>query len=467
MRKESTDVVIVGSGFAGLSAAIEAKKAGATVRIIEKMAGYGGNSVISDGVMAAAGTDMQKRAGISDSPDLMFEDMMKAGLGLNHPELVRKVTDNSKETFAWTIDYLGVEYLDRVDQFGGHSVPRCYTTHNRSGSGIVKPLMAKVRELGMDVQNRMLLKRIIRDDTGRVTGILAKNGFDYPDMESGNDRLIQADKAVVLATGGYAGDIVFRAAQDPRLTEAIGSTTKPSTTAEALKEALRNGAAPIHLSWIQLGPWASPDESMYGAAPDFSGYVAFPYGIMIDPSTGKRFVNELADRRTRADAILNLGKPCIAIADEEGVRISGRAIDHCVEKGVVKKFQKLRNFVDCYGLPLESVEASIETYNRSVDKGMDEAFGKPILEGAKPLVHPPYYGVRLWPKVHYTMGGVGINQDAQVMDVDQKPIEGLYAAGEVTGGVHGACRLGSCAITECLVFGRIAGRNAAFTEKSG
>ena len=461
MWDESTDVVIVGSGFAGLAAAIEAKNLGASVIILEKMKGYGGNSVISDGVMAATGTEMQKQAGISDSSDLMFEDMIRAGLGLNHPELVREVTDHPRETFEWTIDYLGVEYLDRVDQFGGHSVPRCYTVHNRSGSGIVKPLMTKVRELGMDVRNRTLLKRIIRNDTGRVNGILAKEGFNYPDMESGNERCIQADKAVVLATGGYAGDIAFRAAQDPRLTETIGSTTKPSTTAEALKEALKIGAAPIHLSWIQLGPWASPDESMYGVAPDFSGYVAFPYGIMIDPSTGKRFVNELADRKTRADAILNLGNPCIAIADDEGVKISGRNIDHCIDKGVVKKFQNLKDVVDCYGLSFESVEETIETYNRSVEKGKDEAFGKPILKGARPLNHPPYYGVRLWPKVHYTMGGVGIDTDARVVDLDQKPIGGLYAAGEVTGGVHGACRLGSCAITECLVFGRIAGRNAA------
>ena len=113
MWNESVDVVIVGSGFAGLSAAIEAEKAGVTVLILEKMGGYGGNSVISDGVMAAAGTEVQKRAGISDSPDLMFEDMMKAGLGLNHPELVRTVTENSDEIFEWTVDYLGVEYRDR------------------------------------------------------------------------------------------------------------------------------------------------------------------------------------------------------------------------------------------------------------------------------------------------------------------------------------------------------------------
>ena len=183
--------------------------------------------------------------------------------------------------------------------------------------------------------------------------------------------------------------------------------------------------------------------------------------------TGKRFINELADRKIRADAILNVGQPCIAIADETGVRVSGHRIDHCLEKGVVKKFNTLKDVADCYLLPLAALEKTIENYNRSVENGKDEAFGKPILKDAKPLAHPPYFGIRLWPKVHYTMGGVGINKNAQVLDLDNRPIEGLFAAGEVAGGVHGACRLGSCAITECLVFGRIAGRNAALGEKSG
>jgi flavocytochrome c len=465
MWNESADVIIVGSGFAGLSAAIEARKAGASVLIMEKMGGYGGNSVISDGVMAAAGTEMQKQAGISDSPELMFEDMMRAGLGLNHPDLVQTVTESSKETFEWTIDYLGVRYKTRVDQFGGHSVPRSYTTHNRSGSAIMKALLAKVRELGMDVRTRMLLKNILKDAAGKITGVRVRDGFRYPDTESGRDIQIQAKSAVVLASGGFAADISFRSVQDPRLTEKIGITTKPYSTAEALKEALRIGATPVHLSRIQLGPWASADEQGYGIGSDFSGYVAFPYGIMVHPDTGRRFINELADRKIRADAILKIGRPCIAIADETGVRVSGQGIDHCLKKGVVKSFNTLKDLADCYQFPLAPLEKTIKNFNRSVENGKDEAFGKPILKGAKPLTKPPYFGIRLWPKVHYTMGGVNIDNNSRVLDLDNRPIKGLFAAGEVTGGVHGACRLGSCAITECLIFGRIAGRNASLLRE--
>ena len=154
---EAVDMVVVGSGFAGLAAAIEAKNAGASVTILEKMKAPGGNSIISDGGIAAAGTPMQEKVGIADSPELMYEDMLKAGLGLNHPALAREVAESSNEVFQWTIDYLGVEYLDRVDQFGGHSVPRCYTPLNISGATIIKRQLAKARELGMEVRMQMAI----------------------------------------------------------------------------------------------------------------------------------------------------------------------------------------------------------------------------------------------------------------------------------------------------------------------
>ena len=113
-----------------------------------------------------------------------------------------------------------------------------------------------------------------------------------------------------------------------------------------------------------------------------------------------------------------------------------------------------------YNIPAHPLVDTVNGYNQGIDRQDKDAFGKELAK-AQRIDRPPFYAIRLWPKVHYTMGGVGIDTDARVVDLDQKPIEGLYAAGEITGGVHGACRLGSCAITECLVFGRIAGRNAA------
>jgi flavocytochrome c len=416
--------------------------------------------------MAAAGTSVQAKAGIEDTPELMYQDMLKAGLGLNHPELVKIVTDRSNLIRQWTIDYLGVCYKDRVDQFGGHSVPRCYTTTNNSGADIIKKLLVKVEDQGMQVRRQACLKRILTDVHGAVRGVAVLEGCGFPQAGSGRIKRIKANKAVVLASGGFGSDIAFRTVQDPRLTAEVGTTNHDGATAEALTAALEIGAGSLQLSLIQLGPWASPDEKGYGVGPDFSSYIAFPYGLMVDPATGKRFVNELADRKTRADAILNIGHPCIGIADAEGVRQSGRQIDRCLKRGVVKAFDTLEHLAAAFNIAYKNLDKTARSFNTFVTHKKDEDFGKPILQGAEPLAHPPYYGIRLWPKVHYTMGGIHINPRAQVIGLTRKPIRGLYAAGEVVGGVHGASRLGSCAITDCLIFGRIAGQNAA-TDSQG
>ena len=458
---EAADVVIIGSGFAGLAAAIEAAHAGASVIILEKMKGRGGNSVISDGLVAAAGSVLQVEQGIEDTPQDMFDDMLKAGLGLNHPDLVKLLVEKSAATLQWTMDELGVQYQPKVTQLGGHSRPRSHTTSTQSGSIIIRQMLAKIKALGMMVRSRVYFERFIQDDTGAIVGVKIRDGYKFPEANSGSEKFIKATKAVVLATGGFASDVDFRSIQDPRLNKEIDTTNKRATTSEALKEALRIGAAPVHLSCIQLGPWASPDERMYGFGPLFASYVAMPYGLMVDPTTGKRFVNELADRKIRADAILDLGKPCIGIADSQGVLTSGQNIEKCLKRKVVKRFESLKQLADHYGIPEKKIEETVEEYNKYVLQKQDKAFEKPILEGAQPLIEAPFHGIRMWPKVHHTMGGIRINTQAQVINLDSHPIEGLFAAGEVTGGVHGACRLGSCAITDCLVFGRIAGKNAA------
>ncbi len=261
---DTYDVVVVGAGFAGLAAAIEASNSGASVVVLEKMHAPGGNSTISDGGVAAAGTYLQAQLGIDDSPDLMYRDMLQAGLGLNHPALVREVASRSAEALQWSMDYLGVEYLERVDQFGGHSVPRCYTPIGVSGSSMVRQLVEKLRQLGVEVRLQTCLKGFVRDADGSVSGVWVREGFESRQPVAGIDRYLRATKAVVLATGGFGADITFRSIQDPRLNETIDTTNVRFATAEAMIEGLRIGAMPVHLSHIQLGPWASPDEKGYG-----------------------------------------------------------------------------------------------------------------------------------------------------------------------------------------------------------
>lgn len=458
---ETTDVLVIGSGFAGLAAAIEAHNKGVSVVVLEKMNAPGGNSIISDGGIAAAGTRMQKNRGIKDTPELMYQDMLRAGLSINYPYLVRKVTEKSNEVVQWSIDYLGIEYLDRLDIFGGHSVPRCLTPVGVSGSTIIKRQLEKLNEMKIKVRTGAFFRTFVRDSDGEITGVIIREGYSHKGAESGSDKYIGIKRGMVLATGGFGSDVNFRSTQDPRLTKDIDTTNKPFATAEALKEAMKINAMPVQLSHIQLGPWGTPDEKGYGAGARFSDYIVFPYGIVVDPNSGKRIVNELADRKTISDAILGVGHPCTGIADEKAVETTGWDIKPCLEKGIIKQFGQLQDLASHHGISQKELEMAVERYNGYVSDGVDSEFGKQILSDAAPISTPPYYGIRTWPKVHHTMGGVQINTRAQVMDINQQPIERLYAAGEVTGGIHGACRLGSCAVTECLVFGRIAGMNAS------
>ena len=458
---EELDVVVIGSGFAGLAAAIEAHNTGSSVIVLEKMAVPGGNSIINGGLIAAAGSPLQEKNGVKDTPEQMYKDMLKAGRGLCHPALTRMVAEKSNEMVQWTIDYLGVEYRDKLNRLGGHSVGRTYRTANSSGSDIVKKQLSKLKELGVELRKKCLLTKIFRDADGRVKGVEIRQGYKFPNAETGIVKCLKAKKAVVLATGGFGRDIYFRTIQDPRLHEDTDSTNQPGATAEGLLSALDIGATPVQISWIQLGPWACADTKGYGYADKFSNPCVFQRGIMVDPVTGTRFVNELADRKVRADAIMANGHPAVGIADSEGAANYPLSLDLILKPGYLKKFDTLDELAAAFKMPAAELKDTVEKFNRSVAKGLDEDVGKPITKKTRPLVKAPFYAIRMWPKVHHCMGGIQIDTEARAIGLDRKPIKGLYSAGEVTGGVHGAVRLGSNAIIDCLVFGRIAGKNAA------
>lgn len=463
---EQTDIVVIGSGLAGLAAAIEAREAGASVIVLEKMAVTGGNTRISDGGLAAPGNFLQKRMGIEDSPELFREDMLKAGMGLNHPELVAIVAEKAAAVIDWTREVLGVQYLQRLDRFGGHSAARSLTTRSHSGVDIIKAQEKKLRGLGVEIRTRCLLTALLTDSRGAVRGVAFRPGYRFPEESDIPGKTLRAARAVVLATGGFGSDVEFRKLQNPSLNESIGSTNHRGATSEGLAAALTIGAAPIHLSWIQTGPWACADEAGYGKGSRFASYSVYPSGILVDPATGRRIVNEWADRRIRSDAIIRTGRACVGIVDAEGARQDSRSLEVCLKSEKVKGFEKLADLAVAYGMPSAALIETVEEYNQRITQGGADAFGKPLHRGLSPLSEPPFYAIRLWPKVHYTSGGVGINSRAQVLNLTGRPVPNLFAAGEVCGGIHGASRLGSCALTECLVFGRIAGQQAAVSPRS-
>ena len=457
------DVVVVGSGFAGLSAAIAAAEAGASVILLEKENHIGGNSIISGGTVTVVGSPIQAREGIPDSLTLLKSDMCQAGENRNNPLLVDQVIEQSYPTFEWLTNELGVKFKDRVDQYGGHSVPRNYTPEDVSGGAMITALLTKAKELGVEIRTQTCLSKLLvnsQTDTNKIlTGVEVQTT-----QPSAPTQQIKVNQGVVLATGGFSGDTAFRQQYAPHLPPNLDHTNVPNTSASALIEAIRIGAECLDLDQIQLAPWVSPDETGYGIAPLFASYTVLAYGLAVDPVTGKRFINELSDRKKWTDRLLEIGHPCVGIADAGGMQTSGIDIEPHLDVGVVKKFDTLSSLAKAYQIPVEALEQTLRQYNTFVEQHQDPEFGKFIRDSAKPLT-APFYGVRLWPKVHYTMGGLKIDGRARVLGKDEHPIIGLYAAGEVTGGIHGACRLGGCAITECLVFGRIAGREAATPDQ--
>lgn len=457
------DVVVVGSGFAALSAAIEAKNGGASVMVLEKMPVMGGNSTINGGLFSACRSPFQKAQGVEGSVDLMLGDMKKAGLGLNYVPQARLVAEKSLEAWLWTRDFVGVKWKEKAIHLGGHSVPRSIPTANGSGSGVIRPMLKKCKEIGVLLKKKTYVKHLIQDGSGRVIGLEVLTNYKSGDKGRGKKTFIKANRAVVMGSGGFGADVAYRQTQDPRLTTEIDKTNHEGATAECLQDMLRIGANPVQLSWIQLGPWASPDEKGLGVVPFFGVYSAFPHGVMVAPKTGERFVNELADRKVRADAIINTGEPAIAICDADAFK---RTPEHLTKKILERKvgmaFDTLDELAAFYKMPTDKLKAQVKRMNKYIIAKDDPEFNKQLNAGQKPITKAPFYAVRLWPKVHHCMGGVQIDTQARVINIQtQKPIEGLFAAGEATGGTHGAVRLGSCAIPDCVVFGRIAGQNAA------
>ena len=452
---ESADVIVVGTGFAGLAAAIEASAAGASVIVVDKMRVPGGNSIINGGYLAAAGTALQARKGIDDSPAKMFDDMTRAGRSLNHPALARRVCEESVAAFNWARNDLGAVFKDKPALLGGHSVARSHRTTENSGSGIIRPMLQWLQDHGVTPRQETTLQSIVLDSSGHARGLVVQPvGGD-----STAPRRLRATGGIVLAGGGFGADVAYRSMQDPRLGDSVSHTNREGSDAGALLTAIDAGALALQLSWIQLGPWTSPDEAGMGLGYVFNLESALPYGVLVERASGERIVNELANRKERADAIMATGEPCIAICD---ARVAGNTprLELLLTNNIVREFPDLTSLAEAYNIPASTLQETVDKFNDSVDRGTDDAFGKPILADARPIADAPFYAMRTWPKVHHTMGGLNIDREARVIGRNHEPIPGLFAAGEIAGGIHGAVRLGSCAITDCLVFGRVAGRNA-------
>lgn len=443
----TTDVVVVGGGGAGLSAAIAAKEKGANVVLVEKMLMLGGNTNYATAGINAANTKLQKKLGIEDNAELFYNDTMKGGKNVNNPELVKKLTTDSANIIDWLTER-GAD-LSEVVFTGGQSAKR---THRPAGGQAVGPVivdaLAETAEKdGIDVRTESEVTKLIK--TGdKVTGVEVKHKGETYNITA---------KAVVMATGGFGANAKMVAEYKPSL-EGFGSTNSPAITGEGIKMVKAVGGDLVDMTEIQTHPTvvhkktAMITEAVRGE------------GAILVNREGKRFVSELETRDVVSKAELEqTGKSAFLVFDQE-VREKLGAINGYVRKGFTVEGATVEELAGKIGVDAKGLVDTMAKYNGYVKAGEDKDFGKTALP--RELVKAPFYAIEVSPAVHHTMGGVRINTNAEVLTADGKVIPGLFAAGEITGGVHGANRIGGNAVTDITVYGKTAGENAADFAKS-
>lgn len=457
---ETVDTLVIGSGFAGLSAAAEAARSGDSVVVLDKMPTYGGNSIINGGVYASYDDLNHLREKLSlgeDSEAQHKEDTIKGGDRFSDPELVDVMVKGATPALNWMIEEGGCEIRQALTRAGGHTAYRTHNTVQGKGIGYTEPLKKIATKNGARIKLRNEVTWIWRRDTdSAVEGVEVKKG--------GKTRNIRVRKALILASGGFSRDVEMRMNHYPFLTSEINCTNHPGATGEMIRFAQAIGADTKHMAFIQLYPFAEPESGILDT-PAVYPFNGVGYGLVYLSKEGKRFVNELERRDVCSFAQIKLGiKPTYSVFNEKMIQKMGGSKDE-VEKGIQRKrFIRADTLEDLFsrlGLPVAQSMASIKQHNEYLKNGADPDFNKPITEHMIALDEGPFYSIAQWPAVHHTMGGLRINPQAQVIDIFGDPIPRLYAAGEVCGGVHGANRLGSNAIPDAISFGRLAGINAA------
>ena len=458
-KTSNYDVVVIGAGGAGFSAAITARNAGANVVLLEKMPAVGGNSLISGAEMNAAKNWVQPKLGINDdSPELHAEDTFKGGDGKGDMKVINVMTHQALDAAKWCRDYLGVRFEDdNLFFFGGHSRKRALIPVGHTGTEFIAKFQAKADELGIPVITNMKAEELIKDKDGRVVGVKA--------TMDGSEYTFNAKGGVVLATGGFGANPEMVKKYNPKIDERFKTTDAPGTTGEALYMAERAGAQLVNMGYIQTYPICDPISGAIELIAD----ARFDGAIMLNQE-GKRFVEELQRRDVLSEAILNqTGRYCWVLWNDKIGSISNTVKAHANEyeaftkQGIMTTCDDLKCIADFTKIPFDQLQKTVKRVSDMAGKGNDKDFNHRA--GLMDMQQGKYYVIKAVPSTHHTMGGVRINEKAEALTAEGKVIPGLWAAGEVTGVTHGTNRLGGNAYTDIIVFGRIAGEAAAKAAK--
>lgn len=444
------DVVIAGAGGAGMTAAITAAQNGKKVIILEKAAVSGGNSSYATGGMNAADTHYQAEQGIEDSAELYYEDTMKGGHDLNDPDLVHTLAENSSAAIDW-LDSIGAP-LSNIGLAGGASAMRQHRPVNDEGkilsvgAYLVEHLTSTCNDLGVEIIYNAKVDEVLVED-GKAVGLHA-TGAD------GNSITVKADN-VVIATGGFGSNPDLIVKYRPDLKGYV-STNAPTITGDAIAFLEAIGADFVDLEQIQIHPTVvQADGSLISESLRGDG------AILINKE-GKRFCNEILTRDVVSGHIIEQPDSYAWLLADEAMKVESTVIEKYISKGFMIQCDTVADLAKLMEVDEATLQETLDTWTASCEAEKDEEFGR---EGFDALLtdmsHAPYYAVKIAPGIHHCMGGVKINTEAEVIGTDGNVIPGLYAAGEVTGGVHGGNRLGGNAVADFVVFGRIAGENAS------
>ena len=486
------DVVVVGAGGAGMTAAITAAGEGKSVVILESQSMVGGNSVRATGGMNAGKTVYQdenefgESAGVEktlktaaekyadnetitalaktvseqwaayqanptgyfDSVELMELDTMIGGKGINDPELVETLCANSADAIDW-LDEHGITLHD-VSSFGGASVKRIHRPVNAEGktvsvgSYMIPLLQENCEKAGVKMMLDTTATEILTDANGAAVGVKATGA-------SGETVTVNA-KAVVLASGGFGANLDMVVKYKPEL-KGFMTTNAPGIQGQGIEMAQAIGAATVDMDQIQIHPTVEANTAALiteGLRGD---------GAILINEEGQRFIDEVGTRDVVSAAeIAQTGSYSWLVVDQAMVDASS-VIQGYIKKGYTVTGATYEELGKAMGVDAAAFAETMEKWNGYVEAKNDPDFGRTSF--ANPLNTAPYYAVKVTAGVHHTMGGLKINANTEVLNEKGEVIPGLFAAGEVTGGVHGANRLGGNAVADFTVFGRIAGAAAS------
>ncbi len=491
LADSEVDVLVIGGGGAGLSAALSASQGGASVILVEKLSALGGNTFRCGGAFNTADPERQKdiqmtealssavekvlahedvsedhaklkaevqkqwdeykasgSTALFDTPEWHALQSIDAGDYEGNVELVRTLTSNTLDTLNWLTDN-GVEWTDQVSTVVGALWNRSHQTPNNSGADIIAALEQNTTASGVEIYLDTKAEELIVED-GRVAGAVITNS-------AGDKVTVKAGKGVIMATGGFSANVEMRVKYNKQwedIGESLATNNSPGATGDGIVMGEAVGANLVGMGWIQLMPL----NGVSGGG--ISGYVN---SSLYCNKEGKRFVAEDQRRDVLAAAVLaQTDKLFYIVCDQKEAELRGltpEVLSYMVDNGLLYSGETIAELAENMGVPADALEQTVKEFNEAVKADKPDEFGRTTWENT--IETGPFYAPSFSPAVHHTMGGLEINGNAEVINTDGEVIPGFYAAGEVTGGIHGTNRVGGNAVPDSLCFGKIAGANAA------